>query len=163
MPKKVRIFEVDRKENFIELLIYPKILLAILKKSLNKITQSSREYRTTISFSPTINDTNVVAHIVYKDTYGNLITNITRTIFDKYLRNKKIEIILKHKYIVKKISNSYADLTGEEGELFALFNSLGLLEIGMVNGNLVEILNIMSDEILIKIIEENKDGQLSIF
>jgi len=79
------------------------------------------------------------------------------------LRNKKIEIILMYKYIVKKISNSYADLTGEEGELFALFNSLGLLEIGMVNGNLVEILNISSDEILIKIIEEKNEGQLSIF
>ncbi len=160
-PEKVRHIKIIEKSTFPELKIYPNIVKAILKKSLNKISNIVDNYKRKIPFAPTINENFVIAHIIYIDNYGNLITNLTREIYDNYLKDKKIEIVIASSYKITEIHNSYDNFTG--GDLFAVFNNLGLLEIGQFKGNIHKTMAIKNKEIMIKIIKEQSSGQLSIF
>ncbi len=99
-------------------------------------------------------DTNtIIGHVIYIDSYGNLITNITRNFFYEHIQKQKFEILLKKRfYSITRISKNYNDI--HDMELVAIFNSLNLLEIAYVYGNAAELLNIRTkEEILIKIIE----------
>lgn len=83
-------------------------------------------------------DNNILAgRVVYIDTYFNLITNITRQIFEEAAQKRKFVITVKSEaYSITRISNHYSEVDG--GELVALFNSLDLLEIAIRNGKFAE-------------------------
>jgi S-adenosyl-L-methionine hydrolase (adenosine-forming) len=70
--------------------------------------------------------------VVYVDSFGNLITNITRAEFQKVGRSRNYSIQLIGDEITE-IHRNYGDVP--EGEKVAFFNSAGVLEIAMNNGN----------------------------
>ena len=70
--------------------------------------------------------------VTYVDSYGNSITNITKELFNKTANGKGFVIELKN-HSIDKISNSYSDVPS--GEIAALFNTSGYLEIAMNQGN----------------------------
>tara|TARA_B110000503_G_C7145926_1_gene412935 strand:+ start:1130 stop:1954 length:825 start_codon:yes stop_codon:yes gene_type:complete len=80
--------------------------------------------------------------VIYIDSFGNCVTNITRKIFSEIVKNRNFEIKFKNKSI-KRISNRYSDfkysttktLKDFEGEYLAVFNEAGYLEIAIYNGN----------------------------
>lgn len=74
----------------------------------------------------------IAGHIIYVDSLGNLITNITRQQLNQIGPLAESEVSLLGKTIVG-IGSAYAD--SSPGSLIALCDSQGRLEIAMVNGN----------------------------
>jgi S-adenosylmethionine hydrolase len=76
----------------------------------------------------------IIGHIVHVDSNGNVITNITRTLFYGNAQNRPYTIFVSsNRYSIAQVSNTYADV--KDGTLVAFFNSQGLLEIATSNGN----------------------------
>lgn len=71
--------------------------------------------------------------VIHIDHFGNVITNITEDLFRKVKGKRDFEINLARGQKIKKIASHYAQ-TKEEGNLVALFNSSGYLEIAMFRG-----------------------------
>lgn len=92
-------------------------------------------------FYPDFSNNIITGMVVYIDSYGNAITNISKSYFEKCRADKNFVIYpnTKHERITK-ISTSYADL--ESQDFFAVFNSLELLEIGIFEGNISELYHI---------------------
>ncbi len=84
--------------------------------------------------------TGLVIHI---DTYSNLITNISRELFERVGQGRPFEIFPgtgKLSYRITRLSKHYHDTP--VADIFALFNSLDLLEIGITHGNAAELLGV---------------------
>ena len=88
-----------------------------------------------------ITNNKIVGHSIRIDHYGNIITNITKSDFNKVLSKNSgsFEINLRIDKI-NKLSNSYSDVG--IADLFALFNYNENLEIGMNRGNASNLLGI---------------------
>jgi S-adenosyl-L-methionine hydrolase (adenosine-forming) len=93
----------------------------------------------------------IVGHVVRVDNYGNLITNITKEAFD-ILSHEKAYTIQFGGERFRRIHAQYHQ--ADEGECFILFNSLGLLEIGIYKGNAAELLGMEYDSLVTITFEE---------
>lgn len=83
----------------------------------------------------------IAGHVVHIDHYGNLITNIQRREFEFLLQDKfRIQI---GRESLQKIHKSYNKV--DAGDMFALFNSLSVLEVGINNGSAAELLGMGFD------------------
>lgn len=74
----------------------------------------------------------IKARVVYTDRFGNLISNISKDLFNRLVADKSFNISVGGKTI-QKLSLSYADV--RDGEVLALFGSSQWLEISVKNGN----------------------------
>lgn len=72
-------------------------------------------------------------HVIYIDAYGNAICNITRSLFESVANGRSYSIFLSgRRYKISRISRTYTDKA--EGEIVAVFNEGGYLEIAINNG-----------------------------
>ena len=98
------------------------------------IAEPIQALRAMISYAPVIQDNTIRASVVHVDSYGNLITNLTKEIFHKNVMGRNVEISFRQtREKVTSISRYYSDVEG--GETVALFNSTGHLEIAFLLGN----------------------------
>jgi len=72
----------------------------------------------------------IVGYVIHVDHYDNLITNIPKEVFDKL--NPGTFTIEFSREVLHQLNESYSEV--EAGDCFAIFNSLGLLEIGINHG-----------------------------
>lgn len=93
----------------------------------------------------------ITGQVVHVDGFGNLITNIPKEAFQILSKDKAYTIQFGGEKF-RKINTQYHQ--GEEGECFILFNSLGLLEIGIYKGNATELLGLSYDSVVNIIFEE---------
>ncbi len=84
----------------------------------------------------------IAGHVMQVDNYGNLITNILKQDFDILSKGKSYTIHFGGEKF-KRIHSNYHQ--AEQGDCFVLFNSLGLLEIGINKGNGSELLGLQYD------------------
>jgi len=87
----------------------------------------------------------IAGHVIQVDNFGNLITNIPKEAFD-ILSNGKIYTIQFGGEKFRRIHTQYNQ--ADEGECFILFNSLGLMEIGIYKGNASELLGLAYDSMV---------------
>ena len=90
--------------------------------------------------NPTFENNCIRGSVVYIDKFENIVTNITKELFDKVRNGRKFTILLNHKYYIHKISTSYNDVG--EAELLAYFNSEDYLEISMNLGKTASMFNL---------------------
>jgi hypothetical protein len=76
---------------------------------------------------------------------GNLITNISKRVFDILSPGKTYTITFGGEKF-RRIHTQYHQ--AEQGECFITFNSLGLLEIGIYKGNASELLGLEYDGVV---------------
>lgn len=88
------------------------------------------------------NKKQMAGNVVHVDHYGNLITNIDRDTFAILSEGKNISIIFGRE-VMHRIHHAYHEV--ESGECFLIFNDLGLLEVGIRQGNAQELLGISYD------------------
>jgi S-adenosylmethionine hydrolase len=106
-------------------------------------------------FNPvTIEDT-LKGMIIHIDNYHNLITNISKSEFSKFITRSKFEISFRsQKYKVTEVKESYGDVS--PGEIIALFTSNEMLEIAINKGKAASLLGIhKSDPIVITRYNDN--------
>lgn len=83
----------------------------------------------------------IIGSIIFIDSYGNAISNITREIFYRIFSDKEFRIFIQsNKNYTGKISEKYCDVP--VGDILARFNSLDLLEISINGENISELLSL---------------------
>ncbi len=137
---------------FAELEIIP-LLINEIRKNVKEtdVLIANNKIEEKINLRPAVETNSITGHIIYFDSYGNAITNISKEFFAKQLNNKNFQIILPNKYDkITEISRMYS----EDDYIFALFNSLSLLELGLYKQNLKKIYELENfSNIFIKIID----------
>ncbi len=88
----------------------------------------------------------ISGNVIRVDHYGNLVTNIEKSVFDLLSEGKKFEVNFgREKATV--IHNGYNQV--ENGECFLIFNAGGFLEIGLNKGNAAQLLGLTYDSTVV--------------
>jgi len=126
-------------ETFAKIFDYSAILQIIIDEK-TKGLLSADKMKDKYFPQPVFKDNSIIAHILYIDSYGNLITNLTKKKFVEAIANKGFKIILRSSSSkINFISDNYEKI--ESGDLFAVFNVGNLLEIGQKGMNLANLMN----------------------
>lgn len=99
--------------------------LPVFKKMIDRLVKATKKQ--------------ITGSVIHVDNFGNLITNIPKEAF-MVLSKDKVFTIQVGSEKFRKIHSQYYQT--DEGECFLLFNSLGLLEIGIYKGNAAELLGL---------------------
>lgn len=162
-PKNVYQFKVENEAavGYVGLNIFIEVAFRIINgENPEAFAQAIGDYRKQIPILPAI-DTNLInGSIVYIDSFSNAITNINREIFERVGGGNSFDIFVQSNHNkISEISNSYTDLPA--GELIALFNSTGLLEIAITNGPAAELLNLSINSVVrVKFLNKKNTNQL---
>ena len=84
----------------------------------------------------------IMGHVIRVDHVGNLITNIPRSVFEELSHSRNYSITFGREQF-SRIHDHYE--TVDHGDCFVIFNSRGLLEIGINQGNAMELLGLEFD------------------
>ncbi len=93
----------------------------------------------------------ILGHVIRVDGFGNLITNIEKDTFELLSKGKVYTISFGGEKM-RRIHTAYNQ--AEQGDCFLIFNSLGLLEIGIYKGNASDLLGLSYDSPVNIIFEE---------
>ena len=140
---------VHRDGTFSELETYVKAVKALVEGVLEERTLSA-EMKTEARPAPVAENDYIMGQVVYIDSYGNAVTNITRSLFEKIGGGRVFSIFLQGPYTrISTLSEQYAGV--RPGQLLALFNSTDFLELAVFMGNLAVLENIaVYDEVQIQ-------------
>lgn len=92
-----------------------------------------------IAFKASLINDLIKGVFIYFDSFGNAVTNIEKHLFEQGTKGRAFEILFNN-YKITRISNGYFE--AREGDVLALFNSSGHLEIAMNQGNVYELCGI---------------------
>ena len=110
-------------------------------KSLNQLGKEYKNLNRQVAMLPTIDESVINGSIVYIDSYKNAISNITEELFEQIGKKRRFEIYVQsNHYKINRINTYYSETS--VGELLAIFNSTGCLEIAINNGNAADLLNL---------------------
>ena len=99
-------------------------------KKIEEMGQPASELIRSFHTQPTVDQSGIRGAVIYVDSYGNIISNITKELFDKIRDNRTFTIFLRRtEYDIKRISNNYFD--SDSGEIVALFNREGYLKLAI--------------------------------
>lgn len=113
---------------------------------LEVIGRTFKELKDLREFNPRISDDGktISGSVIYIDNYGNVVTNIQQSIFKSIGKGRPFELHARNKKI-KEIHKKYSDIINysldksqrkSPGELLALFNSSGYVEIAIYKSDL---------------------------
>jgi len=113
--------------------------------NLTVIGKEITDYKKLIEIQPKANQTQtqIIGGVLYIDNYGNIITNISKKMFQDVGKGRKFKVNAS-RYSFEKIYNKYNEIVGNntkdknrfDGNKLALFNSAGYLEIAIYRSNL---------------------------
>ncbi len=158
-----RIKTTKEASNFISLEIFTDAVHHIIEgDKLDTFCEPVTEYEEQIPYRPVIDKNLINGSVIYVDSFSNAITNISKETFDKVGKGKPFEIFIQsNHYKIDHINQTYSDSVS--GELLALFNSIGLLEIAINNGFAADLLNLaINSAIRIKFYEEKPGSKLTL-
>jgi S-adenosylmethionine hydrolase len=114
---------------------------------LSKMGSKVDQHKTLTMLKPTVDEYSIRGSVIYVDGTGNLITNISRELIMETAKGRTFEIILrKNQYTIYGISESYQEVV--EGDLVALINESGFVELSLRNANAMNLLGISFGEII---------------
>ncbi len=136
MPELVIELEtVDIQTTFPELAIFTKAAQFIADGGdIIELGEEVKHIYRQIDLFPGIGADYISGTVIYNDSYGNAITNISKEIFERYGKGRDFEInFVSTRYVINKISDNYSAV--DNGEKLAIFNYIDLLELAQNNGN----------------------------
>ena len=103
------------------------------------------EIKQITNINPRINEDKkqIIGNVIYIDNYGNVVTNIKKSVFKKLQAGKNYEVTFKNQKF-KKIYNQYSEIINfnlppekryHEGAGLLLFNNADYLEIAIYKSN----------------------------
>jgi S-adenosylmethionine hydrolase len=125
-----------------ELEIFSKTAAEIISgKEPGELGEKQKDFTEKVPFRATIDKDVIIGSIIFIDSYGNAISNITREVFSRVFDRKDFRILIQsNKHYTEHISTRYSD--EPVGELLARFNSLDLLEISINGADVSELLSL---------------------
>lgn len=108
---------------------------------LDVIGRNFKDLRDLREFNPRLSDdgNTIYGSVIYIDNYGNVVTNIQKSMFKAHSKGRQFELLARNKKI-REIHNKYGDIINYDlekdqrkapGELLALFNSSDYIEISL--------------------------------
>lgn len=116
----------------------PAALALLAGQQAEQLGQAHHQFVRAIPILPIIDTASISGHIIYIDSYGNAVTNISRRTFETERQGRDYRIYVQsQRHEIQQLSQHYQEV--ETGELLALFNSLQLLEIAVSLGNAAQL------------------------
>ncbi|MFZ5941073.1 MAG: SAM hydrolase/SAM-dependent halogenase family protein [Bacteroidota bacterium] len=113
-------------------------------RGLSEIGESAKDITLQVPLRATIENNTITGSVIYIDSYGNAISNISRDLFQRIGAGRNFGIFVQSKhYRINQLNTYYSET--QPGELLALFNSAGLIEIAIRNGSASKLLNLNTD------------------
>jgi S-adenosylmethionine hydrolase len=136
------VIRIDHEGISDELEIFAKAASDLLSgKNPSDLGKSVKTISEKVPLRATIDKDVIIGSIIFIDSYGNAISNITREVFYRVFENKDYRILIQsNKNYTDQISVKYSDVP--VGEMLARFNQLDLLEISINGADVSELLNI---------------------
>ncbi|MBT8385047.1 MAG: SAM-dependent chlorinase/fluorinase [Bacteroidia bacterium] len=114
--------------------------------TLDVIGKQIDSYKKLNEVNPLINDerNKISGCVIYIDNYGNVVSNITKKLFQEIGKGRAFEVIARN-YTFDKILEQYNEVVNfsippenrqDDGKKLAIFNSAGYLEISIYKSNL---------------------------
>ena len=125
-----------------EIDIFSKTAAALIAgKEPSELGEPASEIKKMMPLRATIDKDAIIGSIIFTDSYGNAISNITREVFSRVFDNKEFRILIQsNRNYTDHISKKYSDAS--VGEMLAKFNRLDLLEIAINGANISKLLSI---------------------
>jgi hypothetical protein len=136
------VVRIDHNGSTDELEIFARAASDILSgKEPSDLGVTVKSLRERVPLRATIDKDVIIGSILFIDSYGNAISNITREVFYRVFENKDYRILIQsNKNYTDHISQKYSDVA--VGDMLARFNQLELLEISINGANVSELLGI---------------------
>jgi S-adenosylmethionine hydrolase len=136
------VVKIDHNETSDELDVFAKAASDILSgKKLSDLGKPLKTISERIPLRATIDKDVIIGSIIFIDSYGNAISNITREVFYRVFENKDYRILIQsNKNYTDQISTRYSDVP--VGEMLARFNQFELLEISINGADVSELLSL---------------------
>jgi len=115
--------------------------------TLEVIGITRKEYAERTTFRA-VSENNIIRGIAtYIDHYGNVITNITESLFKEFGKGRAFKILFRSaEYEINIISSAYSSVI--DGERVALFSSTGFIEISINKANASKLFGINQGDII---------------
>jgi S-adenosylmethionine hydrolase len=133
---------IDHHGTSDELDIFAKAAADLLSgKNPTDLGKSVKNISERVPLRATIDKDVIIGSIIFIDSYGNAISNVTREVFYRVFEDKDYRILIQsNKNYTDQISLKYSDVP--VGEMLARFNQFDLLEISINGANVSELLSI---------------------
>lgn len=133
--------------NFTVLDVFVKVACHIARGgTLGVIGKPITEVKETTGIHPVVNSDQktIIGNVIYVDNYGNVVTNISKTLFEDVGKGRPFEIKMR-RVTFNKIYKKYSDAINfniekskrieEDGKKLAIFNSAGYIELALYKSN----------------------------
>lgn len=97
-----------------------------------------------ITFQPVISPNRIRGAVIYIDQYENVISNISRELFERVGKNREFELYFKRHDPILKLSRNYFDVA--VGETLCLINSAEYLELAINMGKASSMLGLKLED-----------------
>ncbi len=114
------------------------------QRPLDVLLEPAGEIVQRITLQPVIGRSRIQGTVIYIDRYGNAITNIPRSLFEKVGQERRFQVFFKRHDPIGNLHRHYHEVP--VGEPLCLFNSAGLLEIALNMGNAGSLLGLSLDD-----------------
>lgn len=140
-----------------ELEVYARTAAGLIGgKKLTELGNKATTLNEKLPLRATIEKDVIIGSIIFIDSYGNAISNITREVFYRVFENKQFRILVQsNRNYTGKISLRYSDVP--VGDMLGRFNQLDLLEIAVNGANVSELLSLETGSV-IRVDSLNKSG-----
>ncbi len=113
---------------------------------LEVVGKSFDQLRDLREFAPIVSDNfkTITGHVIYIDNYGNVVSNIQKSLFESYRNGRKFELKARNKKLTE-IHKKFSDIINFDldknqrkgpGDLLALFNSSDYIELAIYKSDL---------------------------
>ena len=131
-------------------------------KKPESLGKPQKDFSEKVPLRATIDKDVIIGSIIFIDSYGNAISNITREVFYRVFEKREFKILIQsNKNFTDHISNRYDD--EPVGELLARFNSLDLLEISINGANISELLSLSVGSVVRVDVPDRKSSSNKLF
>lgn len=122
-------------------------------KDLREIATAYPEFEKRNLQKATVTNMGLKGIVESTDVFGNVITNIHRDLFYEYVKDQSFEIAINHETI-STISKGYYEVG--DGDIIAVFNSSGYLEIAIKGSKASNLLGLSIDNaVLVTLVAKN--------
>lgn len=107
--------------------------------TLEVLGSSQGEFTKVDTLKAVVADNTMHATVVYRDNFGNAVVNVSKAEFTQFCKGKDFVIEFSNEAITE-ISSQYID--SGDGNIIALFNESGMMELAQVKGKLSDLYNL---------------------
>ena len=148
---RIEKFQDETSPNYPAISVFaPAAIHLINGGNINELGSTYVEYHRSGAILATIEESQITGTVIHINAFGNVVTNITRHDFERISKGRSFEIMVQR--ASRKITriNKYFQ-EASRGELIAVFNVSGYLEIAQNKGNLAEMFQLsLNSNIIVK-------------